>query len=221
MSKRTRVSLILVATMVAAAALPAYAESYFGPRIPTAYFATTGTGESDEGIPPDPYETFSYDLALLDAGIEDFNVVYYTSVIPLEAQEFHPTKEYREKYFHHGAVLETIMAKAGGVKGDTAVAGIGRVWAKDSSGKPVGGYAAEYEYVYNSQIDPDTAYNNAVAQLTKSLDHILIIRGLTQVGDKEFTITSIYIEKNYGMALAALGFVNFIYPDPIPVPEGE
>ncbi|MCP4228793.1 MAG: pyruvoyl-dependent arginine decarboxylase [bacterium] len=190
--------------------------------MPTAYFATTGTGQSDDGIPPDPYETFSYDLALLDAGIQDFNVVYYTSVIPLEANEFHPTKEYEEEYFHHGAVLETIMAKAGGVKGDTAVAGVGRVWAKDFGGKPVGGYAAEYEFVYNSEIDAKTAENNAIAQLTKSLDHILEIRGLTQVGDKEFTTTSIYIEKNYGMALAALGFVNFDYPDPLPVPpEGE
>ena len=65
----------------------AYAGAEFGPRIPTDYFVTVGTGESDEGIPPDPYETFSYDLALLEAGIENFNVVYYTSVLPPESRE--------------------------------------------------------------------------------------------------------------------------------------
>ena len=63
----------------------AQAQERFGPRIPTAYVAVTGVGQSDQGIPPDPYETFSYDLALRDAGIENFNVVYYTSVLPPEA----------------------------------------------------------------------------------------------------------------------------------------
>ena len=30
------------------------------------------------------------------------------------------------------------------------------------------------------------------------------------------TNTPLNIEKNYGVALAALGFINFIYPDPLP-----
>ncbi len=210
--------IIIVVLIAAVTAAVSFAASTSGPRVPTAYFATTGAGQSDDGIPPDPYETFSYDIALLDAGIEDFNVVYYTSVIPPEAVEIYPDKEYMKDYFHHGAVLESIMAKAGGEKGDTAVAGVGRVWAKDSGGNPVGGYAAEYEYVYNSEIDKETAEKNAIAQLSKSLDHILEIRGLTQTGDKTFIVKSVYIEKNYGMALAALGFLNFDYPDPLPVP---
>jgi pyruvoyl-dependent arginine decarboxylase (PvlArgDC) len=94
--------------------LPAFAESRFGPRIPTTYFVTTETGESDQGIPPDPYENFSYDLALLDAEIENFNVVYYTSVLPPESNEV-PIESVKHS-FHHGAVLETIMAKAGAKK---------------------------------------------------------------------------------------------------------
>ncbi|MFH1079930.1 MAG: pyruvoyl-dependent arginine decarboxylase [Pseudomonadota bacterium] len=200
--------------------LPALALSQFGPRIPTTYFVTTGTGESDQGIPPDPYETFSYDIALLNAGIENFNVVYYTSVLPPESDEV--PFETVKRYFHHGAVLETIMAKAGGNKGDTVAAGVGRVWAVDAGGKAIGGFAAEYERIYSQQkVDTETAKQDAMKQLTASLKHELSIRGLRQKGEMKFNITSLYIQKNYGMALAALGFVNFIYPDSIPVNTGD
>ena len=166
--------------------------SDFGPRIPTAYFATDGTGQSDEGIPPDPYETFSYDLALLEAGIENFNVVYYTSVLPKESFEI-PLKQ-AETYFHHGSVLECIMAKAGGYKGDTVAAGVGRVWAMDKDGNVIGGFAAEYERIYDREkVDESTAYNDAKMQLEKSLNHELSIRGLKQYGDMKFDITSLYL----------------------------
>ena len=196
--------------------LPAFATNQFGPRIPTTYFVTTGVGESDEGILPDPYETFSYDIALLDAGIQNFNVVYYTSVLPPEANEV-PIETVR-RHFHHGAVLEAIMAKAGGKKGDTVAAGIGRVWAIDDEGKTIGGFAAEYERIYTQQmVDTDKAKTDATEQLKASLEHELIIRGLRQKGDMKFNVTSLYIEKTYGMALAAIGFVNFIYPPPLPV----
>jgi arginine decarboxylase len=188
----------------------------FGPRIPTAYFATMGTGQSDQGIPPDPYETFSYDLALLQAGIENFNVVYYTSVLPPESYEV--SLEAVKKYIHHGSVLETIMAKAGGIKGDTIAAGIGRVWGKDSKGKVIGGFAAEYERVYSGKkISKGKANADAKQQLTASLNHELSIRGLSQDGEMVFNITSLQITKKYGLALSALGFVGFIYPDEFPL----
>lgn len=206
--------LILCLTIVIAA--PVFAAEKFGPRIPTAYFATTGTGQSDQGIPPAPYETFSYDLALLEAGIENFNVVYYTSVLPPESYEV--SLDSVKPYIHHGSVLETIMAKAGGVKGDTVCAGVGRVWAKNKAGKKIGGFAAEYERVYSGQsVDKKTAYADAQKQLTASLQHELSIRGLEQDGDMHYDITSLNITKKYGMALSALGFVGFIYPDEFPL----
>ena len=196
------------------------AETSFGVRVPTAYIVTTGTGQSDEGIPPDPYETFSYDLALQEAGIDNFNVIYYTSVLPPESYEI-PLAEV-EKYFHHGAVLESIMAKAGGVKGDTVAAGVGRIWAMDpTTGNKIGGFAAEYEFIYQGQeVSPEKVRQDAKEQLSKSLQHELSIRNLKQVGDITFNITSLHIEKKYGMVLAQLGFLNFIYLDPVPITVG-
>ena len=205
--------------LVALAVVPALAQtSNFGPRIPIHYIATMGTGQSDDGIPPDPYETFSYDLALKEAGIENFNVVYYTSVLPKDAYEVE-FNQYLKAQFVHGTVLESIMAKAGGIKGDTVCAGIGRVWAMDSKGEYIGGFAAEYEYVYSQKyVSKEQAYEDAKKQLTKSLQHELDIRGLKQAPvPMKFNITSLQITNNYGMALSCLGFVNFIYPPPLKV----
>lgn len=207
-------NLLVTVCLMVVVTLPLFADENFGCRIPTTYFATSGVGQSDEGIPPDPYETFSYDLALQAAGIENFNVVYYTSVLPPESYEV--SIDIVKPYFKHGAVLEAIMAKAGGYRGDTVAAGVGRIWAIDSKGSYVGGFAAEYERIYDrQQVSTEQAEKDAVEQLTKSLQHELNIRGLTQKGEMKFTVTSLYIEKKYGIALAALGFVNFIYPGPL------
>lgn len=51
-------------------------------RYPIFGFVTGGTGAFNDGIPPQLYET--YNLALHEAGIENFNLIPYTSVMPLE-----------------------------------------------------------------------------------------------------------------------------------------
>ena len=199
-----------------------------GVRIPQVYFVTTGVGQSDEGVPPAYYETFSYDEALLNAGIADFNIMEYTSVLPKDAVEI--SMEDAKKEFVHGAVLESIMAKALGNKGDILVAGIGRIWAQDSTGTYVGGYAAEYTRTYPAEYNlqygyPDSSYviNEAKKQLTKSMKGELNRRHLEEYVDKDkkmtFDITWIKVEKNYGVALALLGFVSFKYAPPIVTPK--
>lgn len=55
-----------------------------GVRYPTLAFHTGGVGQANDGIPPQPFETFCYDSALMQAKIENFNVVPYTSVLPKE-----------------------------------------------------------------------------------------------------------------------------------------
>lgn len=192
------------------ASRPTSASEAFGPRIPIEYFVTKGVGESDEGIPPDPYETFSYDIALKQAAIEDFNVVPYTSVLPPEANEV-PLDDVKPT-FHHGAVLEVIMAKQGGIRNHTVCAGVGRAWATDPAGKEVGGYAAEYEYAYDRQVSIAAGEQDATKQLTRSLNHELAIRGFKQTRQMTFTVACLPIHKKYGMAIAAFGFVKFIFP---------
>ena len=81
-----------------------------GTRYPTLAFHTGGTGESDDGIPPQPFETFCYDSALLQAKIENFNVVPYTSVLPKELFGNIVPVYQCVKSFKHGAVLEVILA---------------------------------------------------------------------------------------------------------------
>ena len=44
-----------------------------GVRYPTFAFITGGVGQADEGIPPQPFETFCYDSALMQAKIENWD----------------------------------------------------------------------------------------------------------------------------------------------------
>ncbi len=50
-----------------------------GNRVPYEYFITKGKGESNVGSDGLPYETGSYDAALFEAGIQNTNVIEYTS----------------------------------------------------------------------------------------------------------------------------------------------
>lgn len=79
-----------------------------GNRVPYEYFITKGKGESSAGSEGLPYETGSYDAALNVAGIENTNVIEYTSVIPTEAKEI--SREEGLKRLNWGEVLECIKA---------------------------------------------------------------------------------------------------------------
>ena len=109
-----------------------------GVRYPTFAFITGGVGQADEGIPPQPFETFCYDSALMQAKIENFNVVPYTSVLPKELfGKIVPLNDQIVKQFKHGAVLEVIMAGNGASRDNhKAIAtGLGVCWGKDKNGE--------------------------------------------------------------------------------------
>ena len=110
-----------------------------GVRYPTLAFITGGAGQSNEGIPPQPFETFCYDSALLEAKIENFNVVPYTSVLPKELYGNIVEVDKVVPYFKHGAVLEVIMAGNGANRDEhKAIAtGVGLCWGKDKNGELV------------------------------------------------------------------------------------
>lgn len=119
-------------------------------RVPSQYFMTTGKGEwpqhSTKGArsslsEDDPFETGSYDVALTDAGIENANVMKYTSVIPRKAKRI--TKAKGTKGLVWGQVLESIMARADGKHGDRIAAAV-MLTNVSHNGKHLGGFATEY-----------------------------------------------------------------------------
>lgn len=182
----------------------------YGTRYPTLAFHTGGAGQADDGIPPQPFETFCYDSALTEAKIQDFNVIPYTSVLPPELFGNIVPVDQVASSFKHGAVLEVIMAGNGARREDhRAVAtGVGIVWGK-KKGQFVGGWAAEYVEYFDTYIDDDIAKAHAEMWLTKSLNHELELRGMEQHSHFQFFHNFVNIEKAFGYSLTALGFLNF------------
>lgn len=187
-----------------------------GTRYPTLAFHTGGAGQADDGIPPQPFETFCYDSALLQAKIQDFNVIPYTSVLPPELFGNIVPVEQVQDQFKHGAVLEVIMAGNGArVEDHKAIAtGIGVVWGKDKSGKFIGGWAAEYVEFFDTQIDDDIAKGHAEMWLNKSLNHELSIRGVEKHSEFQMWHNYVNITQQFGYSLTAMGFLNFEHAQP-------
>ena len=188
-----------------------------GVRYPTLAFITGGCGQSNDVIPPQPFETFCYDSALLEAKIENFNVVPYTSVLPKELYGNIVKVDEVAKYFKHGAVLEVIMAANGANRDEhKAIAtGVGICWGKDKNGELIGGWAAEYVEYFDTPIDDEIAEGHAKMWLNKSLSHELEIRGVEKHSEFQMFHNFINIEQQFGYCLTCLGFLNFEHADPV------
>ena len=188
-----------------------------GTRYPTLAFHTGGAGQSDDGIPPQPFETFCYDSALAQAKIQDFNVIPYTSVLPPELKDNIVPVDKVSKFFKHSAVLEVIMAGNGANSSEhRAIAtGVGVCWGKDKMGKLIGGWAAEYVEYFPTYIDDEIAKGHAEMWLNKSLKHELEIRGVEKHSEFQLYHNYINITRQFGYCLTCLGFLNFETADPV------
>ena len=188
-----------------------------GTRYPTLAFHTGGAGQADDGIPPQPFETFCYDSALTQAKIQDFNVVPYTSVLPPELYNNIVPVDKVTKFFKHGAVLEVIIAGNGAsINEHRAIAtGVGVCWGKDKNGKLIGGWAAEYVEYFPTYIDDEIAKGHAEMWLNKSLNHELELRGVEKHSEFQLFHNYINITQQFAYCLTALGFLNFETADPV------
>ncbi|MBQ8347041.1 MAG: pyruvoyl-dependent arginine decarboxylase [Alphaproteobacteria bacterium] len=188
-----------------------------GTRYPTLAFHTGGVGQADDGIPPQPFETFCYDSALTQAKIQDFNVVPYTSVLPPELYNNIVPVDKVSKFFKHGAVLEVIIAGNGAcINEHRAIAtGVGICWGKDKDGKLIGGWAAEYVEYFPTYIDDEIAKGHAEMWLNKSLNHELELRGVEKHSEFQLFHNYINITQQFAYCLTALGFLNFETADPV------
>ena len=188
-----------------------------GTRYPTLAFHTGGAGQSDDGIPPQPFETFCYDSALTQAKIENFNVVPYTSVLPPELYNNIVPVDKVTKFFKHGAVLEVIIAGNGAcINEHRAIAtGVGICWGKDKEGKLIGGWAAEYVEYFPTYINDEIAKGHAEMWLNKSLNHELELRGVEKHSEFQIFHNYVNITQQFAYCLTALGFLNFETADPV------
>ncbi len=168
-----------------------------GNRIPKDYFITKGTGESNIAV-----HAGSYHLALKKAGIEMVNILTYSSILPRIATEIN-----MPDYIEHGSVMETIMAVSNGNKGERLSAGIIYGWLYDREyGTKYGGLVCEHngnhtvkELKYKLESSINELYYNGFEE-RYSLNDIHIIT------------ESFVPEKEYGTALVALCFTNYIIP---------
>ena len=194
--------------------------AYVGNRVPSKYFITHGAGESDAGSKFLPAETGSYDAALNDAGIENANIVKYTSVIPTEAKEI--SLKDGLKTIAWGEVLESIMSQTNGTKGQNISAGVMLTQVSDHNGNYLGGFACEYSGQGKEE--------DAKASLLKSVVGMIERRGYgtftnpkfgeDNVTDKNYVIhpghtwvwSDMKVTKRSGTVLAAVCFTEYKVP---------
>lgn len=192
-----------------------------GNRVPYEYFITSGSGQSNVGSEGLPYETGSYDQALTKAGIENANIVEYTSVIPTEAKQI--SKEEGIKRIQWGEVLECIKAQANGDKGKFISSAVMTTDVYDPNGKYLGGFACEYsgsgtkkeaEKSLEGSIDGIIERRNfgktkGGAQMYK--DNITD-KGFKYHPGKLFVYEGLDVKDDHGTVLTAICFVSHRYP---------
>jgi pyruvoyl-dependent arginine decarboxylase len=170
-----------------------------GCRIPKDYFWTIGWGESDVGI-----ETGSYDAALTMAGIENFNIMLYTSVLPPEATEISHLPD-----IHHGSVLEGIIAiQHTDQPGRRITAGVllAKVFRK-SDESFLGGFACEYAG------NDDVQY--AEANLQEAMRQLFARRyssDLYRLEVGKIVVRTFVPSKAFGTVLVGIGFSSYLSP---------
>jgi arginine decarboxylase len=170
-----------------------------GCRIPRDYFWAIGWGESDVGI-----ETGSYDAALTMAGIENFNVMLYTSVLPPEAIELPHLPD-----IHHGSVLEGIMAVQHTDRPRTRITAgllLAKVFRK-SDESYLGGFACEY--AGNGSVE------EAEANLQEAMHQLFARRYQARFYKLQFgkSVVRTYTpEESFGTILVGIGFASYLVP---------
>uniref|UniRef100_A0A6C0HSI2 arginine decarboxylase n=1 Tax=viral metagenome TaxID=1070528 RepID=A0A6C0HSI2_9ZZZZ len=191
-----------------------------GNRIPYEYFATTGKGQSAAGSEGLKYETGSYDAALTVAGIENCNVIEYTSVIPTGAKQI--SKEEGLKRLKWGEVMECIKAQSNGDKGSFISAAVITTDVYNEDNTYLGGFALEYSGSGKKE--------DVIASLSLSLKGLIQRRGYGTVGDVEifannktskgytlypgkiFIYESMNVKEEHGTVFAALCWVSYKFP---------
>ena len=165
-------------------------------RIPNEFFITKGSGGSELALHPG-----SYHMALHDAGIAEFNIINYSSVLPATAKLV-TIDEIDLPPF--GSELCTIMAHADGMYGEHISVGIIYAWLyKDEScEEKIGGIVCELAGYFDVESLEKRLYSVIEDMHLKTFYKYYL-------GEPDVTIESLLIDKRYGSALVAMCFVNY------------
>jgi arginine decarboxylase len=192
-----------------------------GNRIPYEYFITNGSGESNAGSEGLPYETGSYDQALTNAGIQNANVIEYTSVIPTNAKEI--SKKEGLKRMKWGEVMECIKAQANGEKGKYISAAVMTTTVYSPNGTFLGGFACEYSGS-GTRKEAEKSLEDSITGIIERLDFGVIKGGAklykNNITDKGYTIfpgkifvyDSLKVKQHHGTVIACICFVSYDIP---------
>ena len=146
----------------------------------------------------------TYDAALHMAGIENYNVMLYTSVLPPEAVELSHLPD-----IHHGSVLEGIVAvQHADNPGTRITAGVllAKVY-RNSDGSYLGGFACEY--AGNGSLE------EAEANLREAMQQLFARRYKPKFYRLEFgklVVRTYTPEKSFGTILVGIGFASYLVP---------
>ena len=110
--------------------------------IPKAFFITSGVGSAND-------QDNAFDLALVDAGISECNLVAVSSILPVTAVET------AQQELTPGAITFCVMSRADGKSGEVIGAGVGYGWlfqrSRDSSDDIAFGIVCEHHGHYPAE----------------------------------------------------------------------
>lgn len=138
-------------------------------------------------------------MALHAAGISDFNIQTYSSVLPACAVEV-PMEQARLPKF--GSEMMTIMAVANGEKGDFICAGITYGWLYKGR-KKIGGLVCEVTGKKISTADMLVKLSTALHELHERTYGQYELRGVSTY------VEPYHVDKAFGTALVALCFTEY------------
>ncbi len=168
-----------------------------GNRIPRDFFVAKGKGESDLA-----FHAGSYHLALKAAGIECYNHLAYSSILPAIAREVK-----KPSHYIHGSVAESIEARADAPQGERATAGIVYGWLIDrTTEKKYGGLVCEYHGNETLQVAEQSLQASLQELYKNGFEEQYSLNKIKFIGE------SFTPKKKCGTALVSLVFVNYVFP---------
>lgn len=162
-------------------------------RVPYQYFITKGSGDSEYEI-----HAGSYHMALHNAGISDFNIQTYSSILPAKATEVKP--DHIKLPF--GSELYTIMSCIHGKQNELLRCGIIVGELYDQNDK-IGCLVCEVSGNYEKEEQILTQLQLAITDLHEKTYNNYELKN-------SYSLTnSLYCDNKYGTCLVAICFVSF------------